>query len=440
MTDRQDREPLAGPSRTELPTAARSWVRSLAPRAAGGQVIGMAIAQVGASLCSALWLFVAARHMTRISFGNLTLMTGLVALFVPITDLGLSVAFGLHVTRRQLLDPRMLRTVVSRRLVLSLGVAVLTGVLYMVAATGGAIAVPLIFAVVIFAASVTTTITTALRSLDRTHVDSLNLLVSRIGVLILGYLLVTRGGGLNAASVAYAAVSVGSVIAVSLVVRRHVGHDPEKTSDGELAFRRTYPFAVAIVAGTLYASIDIWILALLKGTAVSGGYAAADKILDAVLLPSLALVVLVQNRYPRLEERVAQTRFLRRLALASVGTVVLPVIVVSIFAGQIMALFYGHSFRSDGAVLVVLLLSAPAGAMATVLPIPAILRSRAWYLTALLAGLVVNIVCNFALIPRWGAIGAGVANLAADMLVAVGLAWLLLRSGRLHRAPQTQEG
>lgn len=382
--------------------------------------MGLASAQLLAGLFSALWLLVAARNLPRTQFGDLTLMLGLAGIFVIFSDLGLPTALGIQVAQSQMLDPRVLAAVVRRRLILSLAATLGAGLFYAVAASTFSVLVPLIFLGYFAGAAVYTTETVALRSLDRTHVEAINLVVSRLGVLALGALWLTHGGGLLAAATVYSTAALVSAAVVTVITRRHTAHAAESLPVDDLKIRRTYAFAVAAIAGTFYASVDIWILATLKGTAVSGGYAAADRVLDAILLPAAAIAVLTQSRYPRYET-TRQGGFLARLVALGMASVVVPVVIGSLFAGTLMAVLFGESFRADATVLIVLLCSAPAGAAMVILSLPVILEKGHLFAIIFLAGLTVNVGLNLVLIPTWSASGAAVANLGSDIAVACAL-------------------
>lgn len=404
----------------------RSLAHLLHPRAVAGQVVGYAIAQVSAGGLGAIWLFLAAHHLSREGFGDLTLILALTSIFVVIGDLGLPISLGLHVAKRQVFDRKIFRAVIVRRIKLSLLAAFLTGVFYEISSRGRAYWIPLIFAVYLLALAVITTETITLRSLDRTYVEALYYLLSNVGILVIGYVWLSLGGKLVAAASVYGLVGVIAAILVSAVTQRHLRDDTIPPPFDEIRVRNSIAFAVASVIGTLYASIDIWLLAMLKHTVTSGGYAAAGRILAATLIPATAMGILTQNRYPRYSGR-EQTSFAFRLAgLAALSTFV-PIAIGIAFSGQIMALVFGQSFQSDATVLRLLLCSAPAGAVILIFGLPVALRSKPLFGYLLGSGLVINIIANLLLIPHWGALGSAVANLISDIALAFMFGVALLR-------------
>jgi O-antigen/teichoic acid export membrane protein len=410
--------------RDRLRTVAR-WVH---PRAPSGQIVGLTAAQLLGGLLSAVWLLVVARHLSREAFGELTLMVALAGIFLVFSDLGLPMALGIHVAKRQVLDPKALSLVIRRRILLSVLVSIVAGAFYLVANNGESPLVPVIFVGYFVGTAIYTTQTTALRSIDRTHIESVNIFLSRLGILVLGLIWLGLGGKLLAASGIYSIGAIASAIAVTLVCRRHLRSDSVPVPVDELKVRKSLAFALATVTATIYASVDIWLLALLKGTSISGGYAAADRVLDAALIPAAAISILAQNRYPRYPTE-QRKRFAFQLAGLGLLSTALPVIIGIAFAGSIMAVLFGESFRSDSTVLILLLCSAPAAGANASISLPVALASRrnfAWFVGA---GLLLNVAANLLLIPHWGGEGSAVANLVSDLAL---LALLGVGLSRIH--------
>src|SRR5439155_1328937 len=100
-----------------------------------------------------------------------------------------------------------------------------------------------------------------------------------------------RGLGVGGVIVAYAAIDAGSALVVSNIAERRLRFSdaPDAEQRKELRLRSTLPLATAGIMGSAYERVDIWLVALLKGSASVGLYAAAYKLYDAVLMPAPAL-------------------------------------------------------------------------------------------------------------------------------------------------------
>jgi O-antigen/teichoic acid export membrane protein len=340
-------------------------------------------------------------------------------------DLGIQVFVAGETARLGYLDRGLLASAIRRRLVLSIMAAAVAAGLFTAAAPQAPHWLPLIFAASIVATTVYSTETAALNALRKSQVDAANESISRAAVLLVGSIWLELGGGVVAAIAVYAMADVASAIAVSLVARRHLGGQ----SDGEaheVSIRKSSHLALAMMAAILYAKVDMWLLGVLKTTVVVGRYAAADKILDAVLLiPTvLGTVGIARAGGMRRENRWDS---MTSLIGAGVGSVVIPAAAVAVFAGPLLAGLFGPGFRAASGILVLLLASAVPGAIASVCsPIAAI--TVGWrFAGAVLTGLALNVALNLALVPSLSGAGAAIANLLSECYLGLTLLFLIRR-------------
>lgn len=418
------REPLALPDEPGK-LHVRSWFHGLL-----SQFVALASGRGVAGVLSAAWLIVAARALTPVAFGNLAILLAVGSMGGVLSDLGQQTALA-HVTAEGTLLARpLLLSVIRRRLVQSTaGIAVIV-VLYQFASSHSTLLVPLLFAGSIVGTVVYSTEIAALTAIGRAQVDGANEALSRLGVLVVGWWWLHHGGGLLAAVGVYVAADVASAVTVSLLVRRHWTASSPVADERRFRIRHTAPLAFALTAAVVYARIDTWLLGQMQGPVLAGHFAAADKILDAVLLApaTLGALSIAQVSPLPLERRWRRIKLLLRLAI---GFSVVPAVVIGIFAHQVIGGLFGPNFRSTGPVLLVLLISVMPGAVvAACSPITAVL-ARWRFARAMAGGLVVNVGLNLLLIPHLHAEGAAWANLASEMLLA---AWMLVLLSRLTTA------
>ncbi len=344
-------------------------------------------------------------------------------------DLGLQTAIADETARLGYLSRTLMINVIRRRLLLSIGAVIAVTGMYLAVSRQDSPWVPLIFAGSIFGTAVYSSETAALNALGRSQVDAANELFSRLGVLLLGGLWIKEGGGLYAAVSAYAIADLCSAVAVSVVARRSATTEGAEPRADVLSLRRTVHLALALPAAIIYARVDIWLLALLKGASLSGRYAAADKILDAVLLApaTLGSISIAHTSSVPVAMRWPRARNLLGLGLLfSLPSTVL----VAVFSRPLLVGLFGSPFRVVATTLLILALSAPAGALASVgAPIAAV--ATGWHFTvAVLAGLVINVALNLALIPSFNANGAAIANLVSETFLGVAMVILIRRATR----------
>jgi O-antigen/teichoic acid export membrane protein len=203
--------------------------------------------------------------------------------------------------------------------------------------------------------------------------------------------------------------------------------------------RRTIGLGLRYHAGTaayyLLLRADIFILNALEPTTVAVGlYSLAATLAELTKLLTESLVPImmpeqVQARDSRAATVTAATvRMSTLLSCCSVAA-------MCVAAPTLIPFVYGPEFRgADSALLALapgLLALGAAKPMSTYLlrlsrPVPMSLM--------FLAGLAINICLNFALIPRWGIVGASIASsVAYIILTAVQTAWFVTVTGTKAR-------
>jgi O-antigen/teichoic acid export membrane protein len=181
------------------------------------------------------------------------------------------------------------------------------------------------------------------------------------------------------------------------------------------------------VISLLNLRLDVAILGAIAGPAILGGYAVASKYAELLRLPGTALTWVFYPRLAKLEQHRA-AEVARRLIRPTLLGVAVAAIPVALLAGPVMRLLYGASFGSavtPARVLVAGMVLAGASGMAS-----AYLYGRGTpglNSIVLGAGLVVTVVLDVTLIPRYGALGAAVASTAAYLSTDALLIGLLLR-------------
>lgn len=412
----------------------RSRHRSL-PR----QFTALATGRGAAGILSAAWLVVAARALAPAAFGNLAILLAVGSMGGVLSDLGQQTALAHATAEASVLARPLLLSVIRRRLIQSMAAIAAIVVLYGVASSHSTLLVPLLFTGSIVGTVIYSTEIAALTAIGRAHVDGANEAMSRLGVLVVGWWWLHHGGGLFAAVSVYVAADLASAVVVSLVVRRHWSTSTSTSTanpignDRRFRIRNTAPLAFALTAAVVYARVDTWLLGQMQGSVLAGHYAAADKILDAVLLAPAALGALSIAQVSPLPSGRRWKR-IELLAGLAVGLAVLPALAIGLFANRVIGGLFGAGFRSTGPVLVVLLISVVPGAVvAACSPITAVL-ARWSFAAAMAGGLVVNVALNVALIPHFRAEGAAWVNLASEALLA---AWMLVLLARETRTRPT---
>lgn len=181
---------------------------------------------------------------------------------------------------------------------------------------------------------------------------------------------------------------------------------------------------IPAIAVSLYKYMDKIMIGTISSKAQLGYYENAEKVINipmtviasfgTVMLPKMSnLAVLHDNRaserYILLSmEFVMCLAFSLTFGLAGVGTIFAP-------------LFWGEKFELSGYLIMGLAITIPFVSFANVIRtqylIPNALDKE--YIASVVAGAIVNLIINALLIPQYGAVGAMVGTIGAEIVVCV---------------------
>ena len=261
--------------------------------------------------------------------------------------------------------------------------------------------------------------------------ETLAALADRGVVLGSAVLLLALGGGVETVCLA---VFLGQFFGLAVVVfllkrldiswRTILAAGPEGSSD--LA-RKGLWLMLAALAAVVYVKSDLILLALFRGAAETGSYAAAYNIILAIgFLPQVALWVLFPDLSREPPER--NRRWLKRAWLVMAAMALVVAVAVSAAQERLFIFLYGP-FKVSG-VLVILLAAEAVNFLNYTAGVAQRAIDRERRLVALMAaGAVLNVLLNLVLIPEFGPKGAAVSTLCAYMVVAYGHAVTIYSPG-----------
>lgn len=196
--------------------------------------------------------------------------------------------------------------------------------------------------------------------------------------------------------------------------------------------RMAYPFAISAVLWILYYQIDILMLKGLAATEEAGFYSAAYRLIEifsslprVIFLVTFTRFARCQATEPkRLPEEIHKSAY---LLLAGV----LPVLVAAgLFQTPLIETIYGQAFSPAINSLTILLPSLGIKMFGTLVEYFFQATGREKYLPPLLlTTVIINITSNALLIPEMGAVGAAVATLLSEIVLAIAGLSLMTRMG-----------
>ena len=229
-------------------------------------------------------------------------------------------------------------------------------------------------------------------------------------------------------------VSILAAFVARLVAAEFIQSDGRSAHPVRTFLRTAAPFGFTAFVQSAYTRCDLLLLGQFVPGAVLGLYSAAYKPITMLThFGSSAAGTLFPYMVDELRAGTSGTfhRVMRVFAVTAPAVA----LIFSGMAAWILETLYGEAFKDAAPMLAILAWSAAANWL--YLPLCTTLQAKyreyAW-LRGLSTALVVNLMVNVAVIPRWGGTGAAFATLASEIfLLAIG-AWLVMKELG-HRPP-----
>jgi len=330
-------------------------------------------------------------------------------------------------------------------IVLSMGVALLTGVFALLAARGAVTPWLVAFGIGLLTLPVSTlTILweSSLRALQHVILGQLPILVARPALAIAFVLVAVTGLGLPATAPvalgAFAVAGLGSLALARVLLSRRL---PRELLEGPVEVRSrawvgsAVPLVVMAVLYTANARIGTILVGSLDGATSAGLYALASRVADLVLFTLVAVNTALSPTFAALHaardlgrlQRVVTSSARLMFALAFPLAAILFV-----FAEQVLSVF-GPAFTAGADALRVLLVGQVANVSMGSVGVLLVMAGRERLATlGFAAGTGSNLVLALLLIPAYGLMGAAVAATVSMVVWNVVLLVLTVRAVGVH--------
>jgi O-antigen/teichoic acid export membrane protein len=201
--------------------------------------------------------------------------------------------------------------------------------------------------------------------------------------------------------------------------------------------KNSWPISVSIIFVSIYGKIDHVMLFKMRGSYDLGFYAAAIKLTE--LLVAIA-AILMTSIFPLLSEyaRTSPDAFKKtyELAFKYLMLFIIPIaVMVTLYSRQIILLCYGRNFLASASPLSILIWSTVfiyIGIVHSNLLVAVNLQHLDVIFTS--SFLVINVLLNLFLIPRYSFVGAAIAMAVSYAAIIVPISYALRRTRRFARA------
>lgn len=194
-----------------------------------------------------------------------------------------------------------------------------------------------------------------------------------------------------------------------------------------------FPIGVRGMLNGVSFRIDAFVLGLLRASSEVGWYGAAFKFLEASFFIQDAIGASFQPAISR-----AFGKHNREMIAELYGRGLKVLLIVAGFAtavgfayaNELVILVFGHDYANASSALRILIWALPFvyGSMTSIVLLDAV-GSQSRTVAFFAISVVVNLVLNLLLIPRYGFLGAAMTTIVTEVFLAIVLIWFSFRSG-----------
>ena len=273
-----------------------------------------------------------------------------------------------------------------------------------------------------------------LQSAFRMEYEAIAKIAERFLALVLGWYLLSRGF-----DVVYLAlvilVSHVSYFGILYLGSKQIVRRIKPEFDFKFwkqAFIEGVPFWFSIVFMSLYFQIDILMVSFLRDYAIAGQYGAANKLVVSFnFIPTVVLTVLFPAMSRLFHTNMGHLILLFRRAMKSLIIIILPIAFgTTLLAKRIILFMYGEQFSSSIILLKILIWAEAFLFIVYLLGFllnAADMQKKFMYATGL--GILLNMIINILLIPKFGAVGASIGTVSTAFCIFIMLGYYVRRLG-----------
>lgn len=190
-----------------------------------------------------------------------------------------------------------------------------------------------------------------------------------------------------------------------------------------------FPFLASGLLLTAYIQLDKVLLVKIGSTSEAGYYTAAITISSAINFLPMIVCSSLAPVLAKIESNAGQNSFFLNLYSFLFWVSVPATTLLFIFAEKIVALLYGESYLSSALTLKILALSITPIFLSVANDYLALCKkASSTTLLRTILGLTINLTLNILLIPRYGAIGAGISIVIAHWFSNTFFYWFIMKN------------
>ncbi|MHC4197704.1 MAG: flippase [Planctomycetota bacterium] len=386
----------------------------------------LTISQAAEKLINFLIVILLAAYLGAEGYGTYALCIAFVSLFNYVIDAGLNMLTMREVASGSEDESSFLGRVLASKVLVGLAVAVLIMVsacyLYPTAEIRESI---LLYTLAVLLLSFSNTFRSALMAKERMELEGLLatghrvLLIAGISLFIL--INVKLPGLMYVHLLSCAIILVASVIIFKKYFGNRITYDLNPTKVTSL-LKRSFPFALGAIMGEIYFNVDRVMLSKFCGLEAVGYYSVAYRLCFVWIFMANSLSLAAYPVFSRTwnTDRDLVARLFNSLFKVFLIVSVPLALVVYVTAGEIVALTFGKDFyESIGLLKILVWLLPPMYLMHLTGRTLEAIGEQVFIAKSMTVGVIINVLLNLVLIPRFGAAGACVSTVVAAAIIFV---------------------
>ena len=382
----------------------------------------LALGKLGGRLLRAILVIYAARILDASDWGVFSYAISLVAIFVIVTDFGISPILVRETAKGNDSKDKILSTAFFLKLFLL--VPALISVIFFTShlpILKSIAPLSVFFLLILFFDSVRQLGFSLIKAMEKMEIQAGLYILTNTIVVISGLFFLAHSPSIVSLTYAYTLGAGIGMLATTLVLRKHVrkilqGFDWKIAK--EILFS-SWPLGISSLLGSIMISTDIFIIGLIRPAYDVGLYSVADRVIQLLYAPALILATSTFPVFSRLvnKDNLKLKVIFKRL-LSIIYIVLIPATIgVILLAPHIIFLIFGKGYIAATVPLQILLLTL-IPRFTSILLANTIFAYNEQKILAKFAvlGIILNIVFDLLLIPTFGIVGSAVATLLAQLM------------------------
>lgn len=207
-------------------------------------------------------------------------------------------------------------------------------------------------------------------------------------------------------------------------LRRKVKFVKVKFKDIIKHLKPTLILFIPILATSIYRVMDKIMIGNISNVTEVGYYENAEKMLNIIMsiVAALGTVTLPQMTYLYNNNRIEEYNRILDKSIKLIFFIVLPVIAGFMVTGDSLVLIYlGDSFKKSAILLKILSISLLFSPIAGIIRMQFLIprNKDKEYIISVILGAITNFILNYILIPLYQSVGAAIATVVAEFVVAI---------------------